>query len=234
MSSNTNSQNFINLMEQLSKEMIIFSGDDDMFKSHMLSIAKAFINKVGGYDMLRNVIPSLNYNVDKHKNALRTILLTLEYDMCLKYNISTESFYSLWKRKRKKTDSEPQCNLDHWYPENKFNGSDDFVEYHRLGNIVLLEESLNKSKQDNNEKNVRYYTQSKYIQTLLMCSENRGTFYNTTISEINKYPYLCRYNDDIINEPTLDIIRERTKKYEKFFIDFIKEFIENNKIENIN
>jgi hypothetical protein len=67
-----------------------------------------------------------------------------------------------------------------------------------------------------------------------MSSENRGVFRNSTINELNKYPYLCRYDDDIINEPTLDVIRERTKRYEKFFIDFIKDFIENNKLKNIN
>lgn len=234
ISSNTNSQNFINLLEQLSREIIMFSGDDNEFKSHMVSLAEGYINKVGGYNMLRTVIPSLAYNVDKHKNALKTILLTLEYDMCEKFNIPTKTFYSLWRRKRKKNDSEAQCNLDHWYPENKFKGNDDFIEYHRLGNLVLLEESLNKSKQDDNDKNVRYYTQSKYTQTLLMSSENRGVFRNSTINELNKYPYLCRYNDDIINEPTLDVIRERTKRYEKFFIDFIKDFIENNKLKNIN
>lgn len=220
-SGDTNSQNLINQLELLSSTLITFEGTDEEFEQTIRCILKRYITVCGGYDGLKETVANLTYGVRTHKNAIENIFIAMEYDIHKKFSLPTDTFYTLWKRSSGKP-----FNLDHWYPENKFKSLENNIEYQQIGNLVLLEEPLNKSKQDSSEVNSKFYTQSKYVQTLLMDKLNRGTFYNKDINAISSYLYFTRLDEDEVNNPTLENIRVRTQKYTDFFVNFIKDFVE--------
>lgn len=222
-SGDTNSQNLINLLENISALMITFMGEDEDFEKIIRSEVSKYISNAGGYDILYATVYGLSYTHNANRNAIENVFIAMEYDLCEKYDIDTSVFYGLWKRKNGKP-----FNLDHWLPENKFKDKDNWVEYHQIGNLVLLEESLNKSKQDEMCLNSQYYTQSNYVQTKLFSKKNRGPFPNKILDSINNYPYFLRVDEEILNNPSIEEIRERTKKLATFFVDFIKNFVENN------
>ncbi len=61
-----------------------------------------------------------------------------------------------------------------------------------------------------------------------LVKKNRGPFPNKILDSINNYPYFLRVDEEILNNPSIEEIRERTKKLATFFVDFIKNFVENN------
>lgn len=219
---NTNSQSLINLIERISMLMVTSTGlSEEEFEKKIRSEVKSFIEKSGGYKGIKDTILSLSYSIRTHYNPIATIFMAMEYDLCEKFLLPTDSFYNLWARKHGKF-----YNLDHWCPENNFAGEDNELTYQRIGNLVLLEPSLNSSKQDDVKKNSKCYCQSKYIQTLLMEKGNRGVFKNNVLDKINSYDYLKRFSEDEINNPTVELIIDRTKSYADFFVNFVKEFVE--------
>lgn len=220
-SGSTNSQNLINLLEKIS-EMIITGRDysDDYFEKKVKERVLNYIGNAEGFNILYHELHALSYKIKPHKTAIETIFIAMEYDLCEKFSIPTDTFYGIWKRGK----GSKSYNLDHWLPENKI-PDDKNPEYQSIGNLVLLEEPLNKSKQDKKDVNSKYYTQSKYIQTLLMDENNRGTFYNNKIDKINSYQYLTRFDEVSINNPTLDDIKKRKENYINFFISFIQDFL---------
>lgn len=220
-SGSTNSQNLINLLEKLSSLMITFNGNNKDFEQIIRSEVSKYITNAGGYKELYATIYGLSYTHTSNKNAIENVLIAMEYDLCEKYDIDTSAFYGLWTRKKGKL-----FNLDHWLPENKFKENSNWVEYHQIGNLILLEESLNKSKQDEMSLNSKYYTQSNYIQTKLLDKKNRGPYPNKILDSINNYPYFLRVDEEKVNNPSLEEIKERTKKIATFFVDFIKNFVE--------
>lgn len=220
-SCDSNSQNLINLLEKLSSTFLTYNVSDEEFEKTCKTLVMSYIENAGGWDGLIATVDSLNYVIQSHKNAIENIFIAFEYDLCEKCNLSTDTFYTLWKRKPNKS-----YNIDHWFPENKFKELDDKIIFNSIGNLVLLESSLNKSKQDRNEVNSRYYTQSKYTQTLLMNKDNRGVYDNKKLDNITKNEYFYRTDEDTLNNPTLEDIRERKLKYSNFFVNFIRDFIE--------
>ena len=144
----------------------------------------------------------------------------MEYDFCEKFSLPTDSFYNLWVKNGKNY----KYNLDHWYPQKLFKNKENDLDYQHIGNLVLLEDSLNKSKQDDVSVNSDYYTQSRYCQTLLLDNNKRGVFTNDQISTINLFNFE-RFSTDEVNNPTLENIRKRGDTYEKYFINFIQEFL---------
>lgn len=222
-SSCTNSQSLINLLERISAYMITnYNSSEEEFEKLIRGEVSTYIENAGGYEVLYDLIHSLSYNIKAHKNAIAAILISMEYDLCEKFELGTDVFYSLWKKKKFQN-----YHLDHWFPENLFKNLANASEFHRIGNMVLLETSLNSSKQDNTDVNSKYYTQSKFTQTLLMNEENRGTFNNKILNDINNYPYFERFSEDEINNPNSEMILKRTNKYATFFVDFVKDFVEN-------
>ena len=222
-SCSTNSQNLINLLERIS-EMIVTGKEwsDDDFEKKIKGVTLKYIETSGGFEGLYHELCALSYAIKSHRAPIENIFISMEYDMCERFSLPTDVFYTIWKRGNGKK----QYNLDHWLPENKILIDDRNPEYQGIGNLVLLEESLNKSKQDRAEVNSKYYTQSKYTQTLLMSEDNRGTFCNNKIDKINGYKYLTRFADSTINNPSIDDIKARKDNYIKFFISFVRDFLQ--------
>lgn len=222
-SCSTNSQNLINLLERISETIVVGIGQsDDDFETRLKGLTLKYIEMSGDFDGLYHELHALSYAIKSHRTAIENIFISMEYDMCEKFSLPTDVFYTIWKRGA----GQKSYNLDHWVPESKIALLEERdPEYQGIGNLVLLEEPLNKSKQDRADENSRYYVQSKYVQTLLMDENNRGTFYNKKIDEINGYKYLTRFSDDTINNPSIDDIKKRKDNYINFFISFVRDFL---------
>lgn len=216
----TNVQNTINLIEQISCETIMNTQPRDIFIRQTKNKILKYINNAGGFEGLRSLIHSLSYGVDKQRSAIEYIFKAMEYDFCEKFSLPTDSFYNLWVKNGKNY----KYNLDHWYPQNLFKNKENDLDYQHIGNLVLLEDSLNKSKQDDVSVNSDYYTQSRYCQTLLLDKNKRGAFTNDQIDKISSCNFE-RFSTDEVNNPTLENIRKRGDTYEKYFINFIQEFL---------
>jgi hypothetical protein len=155
------------------------------------------------------------------------IFKSYEYAIIERLGLSTEGFYTLWEKNKNKKNKNKGYNTDHWYPKNKFENDENAHRYTQIGNMVLLEDSLNKSKQDNNEKNSKIYAQSNYFHTLLLEKDNRGILTNHQIDIINKEFPITRLSEYDVNNPSLENISKRTEDFKKFFVKFIRDFIEN-------
>lgn len=219
----TNVQNTIDMYEAISKDMILHRDNPYKLISEVKARIKDYIDSSQGYEGIINNIASLDYTNNKGCRAMKNIFAAIEYRLCEKYSIDTTSVYRLWIRKKAKT---PQFTLDHWLPEAVFKDYKDKVEYHRIGNIVPLEPSLNSSKQAKTDVNAHIYTQSNFIQTQLMPLNNRSVFDNKTLEDIKKANIIPRISEEVVNAPTLADIQNRTKIYSDSFVSFIREFLE--------
>lgn len=224
-SSNTNSQNLINLLETVSY-MIIKEGRRETtdFEDNIKKLFLDYINKFGGYDAIKAILYNLSYQIKNHKRPIENVFKAMEYYLCSKYQLSTDNFYKLWYKKGKTQ----TYNLDHWYPQALFEGKNDGEEkmhYNKLGNLVLLGESLNKSKGANPQKNSETYSQCHLYQTLFIDKENRGDLCNAQLVKIKSNPYVLSFDKEHVNNPTLEDIKGRTDNYVDFFINFIKEVV---------
>lgn len=228
--SSTNSQNLINLLEEISNLMIKLNQfDDEYFQCSIKEICWKYLTNCN-INNLSEIIQNLTYAIENHKNAMEMIYLSYEYNICGIFDKSTDTFYQSWiRRKIKGEDGKNKkrkvFECDHWFPQSKFSENDDKIEYQHLGNILLLEEGLNKSKGNKIEKNSDIYSESGFFHTKFMIDNKK---YNLSNEEINKLGF-PRFNEENINEPTIIDIKKRTKWFTNFFVDFItKTFIINN------
>ncbi len=126
-------------------------------------------------------------------------------------------------------------DLDHIFPKKKFNDAlkeydkkispDNDFDQSKIGNFVLLESNLNKTKGDDECKNSNIYSQSYFYSTKLLNKNNKYDLSNETLSLI---PFK-RYNEDELNNPTLPFVDERTKDIANNFINWVFSTYEENK-----
>lgn len=217
---NTNSQNFINLIEEVSYYLIKYTNDYDTLKKKLIDKFNKYTLNYGGVERVVNDgIGHLSYTTSRHKNAIRSVLNTIEYSICEEFGVNSRHLIDLYECKGKK------FNLDHWKPQNAYcDNNEEYDEtYDKIGNLVLVEESLNKSKGCDEIKNSRIYVQSNLYQTRLFENENRGTFCNKELDIFNDSGILCRFDTQTINSPSLENIKQRTN----FIKNFLKNFITN-------
>lgn len=218
--SNTNTQCFMNFLEDMSY-LIISKGKSEEYQTTAKEKARHYIKVTGkGYESLE-IIYSLTIGNTRHKNAMRSIFGLLEYAFCEENNLPTDSLFKFYSANTKNMSG---IDMDHWLPENIFKGEENKYEYQRIGNIVPIESPLNRSKQDNTGKNADIYPQSQFIVTKMMLDKQRSYYNNVTLNNMNRSSYK-RYTEDELNHPTLAMINERTTLIQKKVISFIKDFI---------
>lgn len=220
---NTNSQNFINLMEEVSYYLIKYVDNYDALKKNLIDkLNKYMLNYGGVKKVVNDSIGHLSYTTSRHKNAIRSVLNTIEYAICEECGFDGRNLIDMYERKGKKFE------LDHWKPKNGYySDNEEYDEaYDKIGNLVLVEESLNKSKGCDETKNSKTYVQSNLYQTKLFDIGNRGSFYNKELDIFNNSGILCRFDTQTINSPTLENIKKRTNFIISFFEKFITNYLE--------
>lgn len=237
-SCSTNSQNLINKLENISYEMLSDSGEN--FIGKMTTCYNDFLFNLREKDdnsveeTIKRMVNNLSYGIKTHRKAIDAVLTSLEQWVIEETGISTENFYYIWKKNGKDKNAQPSFDKDHWVPKNKFSDLEDNSEYERIGNIVLLENSLNRSKQDDEELNSKYYGESGLIQTKYMNKDIRGTFNSNILEKLNKMPFLVRYSEDTLKHPSKSVIEDRKNVISDSFTKFIVGFTDDNKNNEVN
>lgn len=167
-------------------------------------------------------IKRLNYTIDKDKQAIRSIFSTIEYSIFKSTGNKTNMLYNFVEEyinsgkimskngASKGTKSNKMMSIDHIIPQSygKAMMMDENV-INSIGNLTLLELTLNQKKSDDITKNREIYLSSKYISTNLL--NNNNSFVNLSTTDIAKVSNLVkRYDESEINAFTKDDIENRT------------------------
>lgn len=219
----TNSQNLINTLEKISYTMIQEKDTDYMkYKSIIIKIMENYRDNMNLIQMgLENGIRNVSYIQQNHRQAIEHILISLEYDLITKFSwMNKDGFYSFFKRKKSKT----QSNIEHWYPDSLTKNDGDLNDCaNKLGNLTLLEPNLNSIKGNDMSQNNLLYSQSIFNITKHMCETYTGNMSREDKSELSKHLHFKRYSEDTINNPRIDIIKEREARIRNFIMSFINE-----------
>ena len=120
------------------------------------------------------------------------------------------------------TNKNSTIDIEHIMPQNLKNEDND-VFIHGIGNLTLLESSLNSSKMDNPEDTSKRYNDSSFITTKLIIENAR--YEGLTNNELydlrnNIIPYVCP--ESIVNEFKVEAIKQRKSGILKFLRDFLQ------------
>lgn len=215
----SNRDSYSNLLYKLT-DMIIHNLylDFSLFKNKCVSILSEQINyNNNSWKYLTDNVNEFSYINKGSKMGIKCILLAFEKYIIDKYNFSDEELYNIWVKKS-------SCDLDHLFPNNLLDRNNEtlYIEGNRLGNFVLLESNLNQNKSDNVVKNNKAYCQSKFISTNLLSNDFICNISNTKKDLLSKDEYIIRYNEDILNNPNIDLLRNRKIKLIDFIFSYIR------------
>ena len=87
----------------------------------------------------------------------------------------------------------------------------------KLGNFVMLESSLNRSKGDNLDKNSSHYSNSNFYLTSLLNENVRKELTNTQLSNID----FERFSEEKLNSFSTDNVDKRTIYLVDKYVDWI-------------
>ena len=217
---NTNSQNLINALEEVSYKMLKFK-DAPLyeFKNEVRNVMyKYYQNMIKNEEDVNFAIKSLSYITPNDRKPLEKILISLEYELITKYQFSKEGFHKYWFYENGK----PVVNLDHWYPENLSKETEDMKSTcSRIGNLCLLEGMINSSKGDDMKKNMEAYMSSEFKITNLMYQ--KCVIPSNIREKIKDKTEFKSYSYEEINSPKEELIKMRTDALSKFLMNFVKE-----------
>lgn len=219
----TNSQKLIDILSELSSCLILHESESD--SEIINTVREICLRYVSSYEDIYNCVQGLSYNkLGCSTRSLGTVLTSIEYGICDKLKLSLSDFFKLYYGRSKKQ----QFDLDHWYPQKEFKENPELSrDYNQLGNIVLLERSLNRSKGCNADKTSDIYKQSHFVGTLLLNSSTRGTLTNEQLECINEMGCVARFDESDVDSPSLEMIKLRTKKISDYYVNyFLKGFFE--------
>lgn len=217
----TNSQQMINTVEKVSYE-ILNNKDSEInyFKSIITKLIYSYCGVKKGkenyFNEIKLGVKRLCYGIESNINPMKEILIALEYFLIKKYNLGETSLYKFYVPEN----INEVVNLDHVLPKNKSTNE----HINDIGNGVLLESNLNKSKQDDSNDNNKVYLQSSFITTNLMTNDFIGSFSRDFLNKISNEPFIKRYDVTTINNPDEDFIKERTEIYSNFIINFFNKY----------
>lgn len=198
--------------------------DDDIMV--LKSVIKNWYNEIFGDLLTKDMdkaIKRLNYTIDKDKQAIRSIFSTIEYSIFKNIDSKTNMLYNfvdeyISSNKIKPKDGTPKgtkankiMSIDHIIPQSygKANMMDENT-INSIGNLTLLELTLNQKKSDDISKNREIYLGSKYISTNLLNCNN--SFVNLSTLDIAKVDNLVkRYDECEINNFNENSIDMRTE-----------------------
>jgi hypothetical protein len=219
----TNVQSLINAIEDISRTMIENSGSTvKELKTNINVLIYHFqeLNSFNWADYLTH-LGGISYVSKTERGVIKRIMIAMEYFLCKKYSLSTDVLYqtlSNWKN--------PDYDLDHIKPKSLLNEPDNTDEVrliNSLGNIALLENTLNERKGDNMKKNSSLYVQSKFICTKLLCNDFYGEFNNIDINDIKNETCVVRLSEEDLNEKmTNEMINMRRDAIATFICQFMK------------
>ena len=182
----------------------ILANLNSCFEDFKLALSTVYLKQFSDFfkEHLTKTIKKLDYCEAASKTGIHSILLCLEYLSQKQCGIKRDNIIKITKK--------DEIELDHILPKSKENNNNDMI-INGIGNLVLLEKSLNASKQDKQILNSKKYSDSSFITTKLLIKGNR--YESLTNEEIDnlyttKVVPFCTNEDKINNfESEIEIRR---------------------------
>ena len=172
-------------MYDISKLMLERMGDDFSVDDFKCGLRNKYIDQFGSFikEGLTATVKQLRYGVSNCKGALIGIFSVLEYYSQKEAGIKKDNLHKLLTVKITKKNAEESVQLDHMYPQSNRNEKNELV-IDSVGNLTLLEATLNASKGDDQNKTVEAYKSSSFLTTKLMIQESNYEF--LTVDTLNR------------------------------------------------
>lgn len=165
---------------------------------------------------MSNNLSHISFEGRTSQGAIRGILSVMEFLAQRRANVKKENIYKFLTSKNSDID------IEHIMPRNKKTDDNDvFVD--GIGNLVLLESSLNSSKNDNADATSKRYTDSSFITTKLIMENSRYEgLTNIQLADLraNNIPYCCA--EENLNEFDETMIKQRKNNISKMIRDFLQ------------
>lgn len=183
----------------------------DELNNHYIQTFGEFISKG-----MSDSISHISYEGKTSQGALRGILSVIEFLAQRRGNVRKENVYKFVTLKNSNID------IEHIMPQDKKNEDNDvFVD--GIGNLVLLESSLNSSKRNNAEATSKRYTDSSFITTKLILKDARYEgLTNNQLADLrnNDIPFCC--TEENLNAFDETMIKQRKNCISKIIRDFLQ------------
>jgi hypothetical protein len=185
----------------------------EVFKNELDVHYNDTFSKFISEDFTRNMV-RLSYGEATSLGAIRGILSFFEYKaqkLCGEKNKNLYRFLI----------GENTIDIEHIMPKSLEN-DENTIEIHGIGNLALLESSLNSAKCDNAEKTTSLYNDSTFITTKLMLDDARlGNLTNAQIAEVKANCLPMSFDGEKLNDFNEECIRNRRTKIIKLLRDFL-------------
>ena len=191
-----------------------FGGGGTFFRLHEEKRinGKSFINDLST-DLMNFYSQICNNDFKKQLNILSSVWN--EYIFIKRLNVSHDNLY------RFMTDKNFICDYDHIIPVKQYNklcNNDDYeADISNVGTLVLLESSLNRSKQDKMDKNSTIYSNSNFYLTSFLLSSTTKGFPKNKIASID----FERYTEEELNNFTIENVSKRNLYLIDTYVDWI-------------
>ena len=158
----------------------------------------------------------ISYQGKTSQGAIRGIMSVVEFLAQRKVNVKKDNIY------RFVTSNKNGIDIEHIMPQKK-KTEDNNIFVDGIGNLVLLESSLNSSKKDDADATSKRYTDSSFITTKLIMEDSRYeglTNEELTILRNMYVPYCCTVEN--LNRFDENMIKQRKTGISKMLRDFLQ------------
>ena len=209
----TNVQNYFTSMFNIAKIILRNADNEDKLPSILMDMfSKQWLSKMSKSSLKLAV---LRYAYFQDKDEIQRILLWNEYIFIKRLNVSHDNLY------RFMTDKNFICDYDHIIPVKQYNklcNNDNYeADISNVGTLVLLESSLNRSKQDKMDKNSTIYSNSNFYLTSFLLSSTTKGFPKNKIASID----FERYTEEELNNFTIENVSKRNLYLIDTYVDWI-------------
>ena len=215
----TNVQTYITSMFKICKVIIKYADKEkELINTLQNEFKKEWIDKTARNELKVGIN---DFKMQFHKNDIERVLRWCEYIFITKLNANHDALY------RYMVDKKYNVDLDHIIPKAKYNAlmkSEQDVDVSPIGEMVLLESSLNRSKGDKMHKNSINYSNSGFYLTSFMVENTKK---NLSKDKLNSIEFE-RYTEDRLNQfNEVDVVK-RGNYIIDMYLDWIYDLSYNN------
>lgn len=208
----TNVQNYISSMFKFSKLLMNNIDNEERIVSELINnFTDNWIKKVPKQKLKTRL---LDHKLEYVADDIKRILIWNEFIFIKKYGLGHETLYKFM------TDNSFSVHMDHIIPNKQYNAlvnSQEDVDISPIGEMVLLEGTLNSSKGDDMSKNSMTYINSGFYLTSFLLSNTKKSLNREKLDLID----FERYSEEEINNFDLKKVDKRTLYLVDTYVDWI-------------
>lgn len=208
----SNVQNYISSMFKFSKLLLNNLNNEDNI---IIELSNNFTNNwLGKMSKQKLKTGLLKHTLDFEYDDIKRILTWNEYIFITKYLVGHETLYKFM------SDNKFSVHLDHIIPVKQYNEmikSEKEVDNSPIGEMVLIEGTLNSSKGDDMTKNTVNYINSGFYLTAFLADTTKRNLKKEALDLID----FNRYSEEGLNNFTIFDVDKRTMYLVDTYVDWI-------------